>query len=795
VVHNRRVAPTASYRIQLTPDFGFDDARSQLDTIRELGVSHLYLSPIAQAVPASSHGYDVVDHTTVRREFGGAAALDRLLDAAGDHAMGVIVDHVPNHVSVARAELNDVWWTMLRDGASSEAARWFDVDWDHGDGRVIIPRLAGPLYEVLSAGGLEVGTGDRGPELRYGPLRFPLALGTEGLPVRDAVVRQHYSLEWWRSSDRNVRRFFTIDDLVAVRVEQRDVAAVVDTIPRLLVGHEAFHGIRVDHIDGLADPGGYLAGLRDAIGDRLLFVEKILGPGERLPSSWPVDGTTGYEHITAVEHAFVDPRAERTLMELWTSWVDDVDVHQVDFHQVEIDARREVLGGGLAPDLDRVTRSVMDADGDADAATSARSVLVAMTLALDRYRTYLPDDPASRKVFAGCVAAARKLCPPTDVDSVVGVLDGVALTRWQQMTGPVMAKGAEDRAFYRYLPLASFCEVGGAPGHFSTSVAEFHRFQSAQQAHSPAGMVASTTHDTKRSQGVRARSLALAARAHEWVSIVRRWAAHHADLVDGIDPRLVILALQTVVTARPLTTERLTDYLVKSAREADLVTSWTEPVAIVEEALRALADTLVDEVMHASGELPDFASGIERHGATIDLALLGVQLTSPGFADLYQGSPQGLFSLVDPDNRRPPDWPRLRGLTDAVDTSDTASEVASGAVDRARTIMTRRILHLRARRPDAFGVGAGYAQIDVVGPGASDVLSFARSDESGPAIVVVTTRAVDQPLDAPAVMVSLPPGTWRSVLHDDAPLIVAGPTPLIELIGDVGLAILERTAP
>ena len=305
--------PVATYRIQLTPSFGFADTIGILDHLVALGVSHLYLSPVSEAVPGSLHGYDVIDHTRVRSDFGGEDGLVALLNAAHDHGLGVVIDHVPNHMSVAEAHLNDRWWEMLRDGPDSSAASWFDVDWDATEGKVIVPKLGDPLDELLGSGGLSIGDGDRGPELRYGPLRFPLAPGTEQLDVADAVDRQHYRLQWWRDPPRNVRRFFTIDDLVAVRAEVPAVAEVIDTIPARLADHPAFAGVRVDHVDGLAQPEAYLAGLRGRIGDhRWLLVEKILAPGEVLAPSWPVDGTTGYEHIRVSEHTFLDPSGRGT---------------------------------------------------------------------------------------------------------------------------------------------------------------------------------------------------------------------------------------------------------------------------------------------------------------------------------------------------------------------------------------------------------------------------------------------------------------------------------------------------
>ena len=360
---NQRGRPIlASYRLQLTPAFGFAQVVDLLDVIAGLGVSHLYLSPISEAVSGSEHGYDVVDHRAVRSEFGGEAGLVALLDAAAAHDLGVVIDHVPNHVSVARAELNPHWWALLRDGPDGAAASWFDIDWESTDGKVIVPCLGEPLEDVLAAGGLVVADTDRGPELHYGPLRFPIASGDDPFEARDLelpelLARQHYQLTWWRDPARNVRRFFTIDDLVAVRVEDEAVQSVVDSIPRRLSEHPAFSGVRVDHVDGLADPLGYLLQLRATIGDdRWLLVEKILGPGESLPLDWPVDGTTGYEHITVSEHTMID---DRSLPPLDAFWRTCAAPGTAEFDAVEDRSRREALTQGLLPDLDRLVRSAL----------------------------------------------------------------------------------------------------------------------------------------------------------------------------------------------------------------------------------------------------------------------------------------------------------------------------------------------------------------------------------------------------------------------------------------------------
>ncbi len=821
--------PTATYRLQLTPEFGFESARALFPTLVRLGVSHVYLSPICEAVSGSQHGYDVVDHTQIRAEFGGVDGLEALLDGATEHGLGVIIDHVPNHVSVAQPHENPTWWKMLTEGPTSDAANFFDVDWPAGGGKVIVPQLGRPLDDLLSDGAVDVrpnGDGVVGDgELVIGTQRFPLAPGTAHLPVEEAVGRQHYRLQYWRDPARNVRRFFTIDDLVAVRVEHPDVAEHVDTWPQRLLAHEAFAGVRVDHVDGLADPTGYLEQLRGLLGDRLLLVEKILAPGEWLPEAWDVDGTTGYEHITMTEHTLLDPTARETLSRMWAQITDDTP-----FLDLERIGRAEVLDGGLLPDLERTLRVVIDAEPDdvpADVAADdpagvespiTREALTRLTLEFDRYRTYLPD-PASRPAFDDLVDATLQRVDHDELsdqlrdqlhDEIVRVArvltqDPKSRTRWQQLTGPVMAKGAEDRAFYRHFPLASLCEVGGTPGEFDTSIDEFHRYQTERGARCATGMLASTTHDTKRSAGVRARSLALAARAPAWDEVVSAWSTEHEGLLGDLDRRFVSLALQTAVTARPLTIERLHDYLVKAAREGDEITSWIEPDEHVEAQLGLLAEAAInssainssatDEAgAAASMGLAAFAAEIEPAGDAIGLRLLALQLTCPGFPDLYQGAPMTLLSLVDPDNRVPPAWEQLDRLIDAVPTTDTEMAFSLGSADLARTTMTERILRLRARRPESFDERSGYTALEVSGTDAAHLIAYSRTSGGEiPSLVVIVSRARADAIDGAGTSVELPDGTWRSILHDDALLANGGTTRVADLMGAAEVAVLERT--
>jgi (1->4)-alpha-D-glucan 1-alpha-D-glucosylmutase len=797
----------ASYRIQLTPTFGFADTIGLLDHLVSLGISHVYLSPITEAVPGSLHGYDVIDHSRVRAEFGGEDGLIALLDAAEGRDLGVVIDHVPNHMSVAEAHLNDAWWEMLRDGPSSEAARWFDVDWDAADGRVIVPKLGDPLDDVIGAGGLSIGEGDRGPELRYGPLRFPLAAGTEGLDVAAALERQHYRLQWWRDPARNVRRFFTIDDLVAVRAEAPDVASAIDAIPTRLAEHAAFAGVRVDHVDGLAQPEAYLARLRDRIGDhRWLLVEKILAPGETLAPSWPVDGTTGYEHIRVSEHTFLDPGAETPLTELWTEFTGDTR----SFAEIEDTARREVLDGGLRPDLDRLVRLARRSDADWPI-ERLRDAIIELTLGVHRYRTYLPDDAASVTELVNAHERAAESRPDLadDVARFVQLVrtDAAVAERWQQLTSPVMAKGAEDRAFYRYLRLAALCEVGGAPGQFTLPIEAFHEHQTDVQHTTPTTMLAGTTHDTKRSEGVRARALALAEIADDWADAVRAWFAEHEDLLQGhdLDAATTLLALETAVTAWPIDADRLTDYLLKSTREADERTSWTDPDEAYEDALARLADVVAAELtdVDPTDVEPDATTGravaalVPRTlhpGWARSLGGLLVRLTAPGVPDLYQGTVAFTYSLVDPDNRVEPDWDERRSLVDQAGSLDGPTAWSGHEIEAAKAVVITRTLALRRRRQEVFGPEARYLALETTGAAAGQVLAFARGDSTGARVVTIV--ALQSVTDWSDTAVVLPDGWWRAVLDDDAGVVEGGaavpvgtwldrfPVALLDLVAD-----------
>ena len=543
----------ATYRLQLGGDFGFAQARALVPYLAELGVSHLYLPPCFQARPGSTHGYDVVDPTSISAELGGEAEFRALLAAAREAGLGVILDIVPNHM--ATDDANRYW------SDPSLREQYFDIDPESG---------------------------------------------------------RH-------------RRFFDIDHLAGVRQEDPSVFAETHRLALSLVRDGAVDGLRIDHPDGLADPAGYLERLRDA-GVEHVWVEKILDPGERL-RSWPVEGTVGYEFLNDAAALFVDPEGEAPLTALWA----EVSGDARPFGEIADEAKREQAATVFAPEVERLRR------------LADREDLVEALSSLPVYRTYLRDGRASAEDAEVLRAAGLEWLSEAPAEFV---------TRFQQTTPPVMAKGVEDTAFYRYGRLLALNDVGGDPSRFGIPVETFHDGSRERAARFPRNLLVTQTHDTKRSGDVRARIGALAGMAGEWEARVRRWLALLED-VPGPDGAERYLIFQTLAGAWPIEPERLEAYMEKALREAKLNTSWIEPDEAHEAAVTAFCRALYGHEAFLADFEP-FADQVARAGERAALGQLLLKLTVPGIPDVYNGDELRSLSLVDPDNRRPVDWDARR---------------------------------------------------------------------------------------------------------------------------------------
>ncbi len=761
------MTPRATMRLQFHRGFTFADAEGLLPYLSQLGVSHIYASPITTARKGSRHGYDVVDPTRVNPELGGEEGLRRLAAKLGELGMGLIADIVPNHMA---ASLENPWWVdVLRHGETSRYARFFDIDWQPEDrslhGKLFLPVLDRPLSEVVASGELVRVSGDDGDYLRYRDLLLPLNGDSDrGIDLE----RQAYRLGWWRTSgDRiNWRRFFDINDLVCLRMED-DAFASVHALVSRLYREGVIAGVRVDHIDGIADPADYCRRLRRTLDPvhperPYLVVEKILLHGETLPADWQCQGTTGYDFMDEVNALQHDPHGGELLAECWSLWSG----RAAEFAQEAIAARREIIERSFAAPLDSCARAFAQLAGtDREAGElsrpALRRALKELLAHFPIYRTYATRSERPQRdqpYLQAAVTGARATALAQD-RWVLDLLhrwmgephaSGDAIRRFQQLSAPVAAKAIEDTAFYRYGRLLSRNDVGFDPGHFSLLPSEFHDAMRRRLASFPHALLATATHDHKRGEDVRARLAVLSERPQDWARHVERWLELSLPLWTDNAPAAgdVVMLLQMLVGAWPLDLEledrpgrsafaqRLAQWQEKAVREAKLRSDWSEPNQAYESAARRFVVRLV-----AENALPDlladivgFVQGIAAAGAINSLAQTLLKLTVPGVPDLYQGTDYWDFSLVDPDNRRPVAFDARARSLGATGFSEALAHWRDG---RLKQLIVARALALRGQRPALFAEGS-YEPLEVRGPWAEHVLAFARRLATDVVIVAVT---------------------------------------------------------
>jgi malto-oligosyltrehalose synthase len=758
--------PVSTYRLQLRDSFGFEQAAEQAGYLASLGVTHVYLSPILQANPGSAHGYDVIDHSLVSTDLGGENAFRAMVETFHRHRLGVVVDVVPNHMARPTPEaLNKQLWSVLYQGRKSPYAHWFDVDWDAQDGRLLMPILGGPIEKCLDDLIIDTALrdpghpGHSGPVLRYFDHVLPLRDGVADLPLGVLLAQQHYRLTDWHdaATQLNWRRFFDIDTLIAVRVEDPGVFTATHEVLLRLVDEGLIDGLRVDHPDGLADPAGYLDRLASATGHAWVVVEKILARDEELPD-WACAGTTGYDALGLVGGLFVDPAGEEPLTQEYARFTGS----RQGFAEVERDAKHSIADSTFTAELARLTRLFARADYPALAGFSPadlHDVLVALLAGFGVYRAYVtagqPPPDASSAVVRAAASSAREhldesLHPALDaVSAAVLGLGGAAadpaqqaardelVVRFGQTTGPVLAKGVEDTAFYRWSRLAALNEVGGNPDVFGVSPAEFHAQAGRLAARWPATLTTLSTHDTKRQEDVRARLAVLAEWPQEWAHQVAEWHGLARWLTDGAaaqaterapEPDLEYLMWQTLVGAWLIGGERMGEYLGKAMHEAKTRTSWTVPRAGYESAVLGLAEAVASDP-ELTAAVAGFVARIAPDARVNSLGAKLVQLTMPGVADVYQGCELTGLSLVDPDNRRPVDYQRRRRLLAAL----AAGPDAAVGLDAEKLLVTSRALRLRRDHPDWFA--GRYVPLACEGPAAEHAVAFLRGEH---AVTVVT---------------------------------------------------------
>ncbi len=862
-------APRATYRLQFNERFRLPDALALVPYLHALGISHVYASPLLMACPHSTHGYDVCDFSRLNPELGTEEDLERLSAALKSRNMGLVLDIVPNHMGIGGPENRWWWQVLTRGQNSPFAEcfdiDWQSPD-PRLRGKVLVPALEAPYQRVLRTGGLQIEFDGVAFALRHGALRLPLApnsvsgllaraaklSGSEALgslaetlagdpeaapdqevgklcgadaaasaaisltlrkvnsspDALDALARQqHYRLTSWADADRelNYRRFFNISSLAGVRSEEPRVFQEVHR--RVLAWRERgwVQGWRIDHVDGLRDPEAYLCRLRSAVANDWIVVEKILQAGERLPGSWPVAGTTGYDFLARASGLFVDPTGERRLADFYASFTGNAS----DYPTLVLEKKQQVLRELLRPEVDRLValglrlgaRHWRARDFSAQ---DWRDALCQFIARLPVYRAYARPDagsisPADAARLSEALGATRCQRPDLDPDlfeflgevlclRLAGPVESEFVARLQQVTGPAMAKGVEDTAFYCFNRFVALNEVGGDPGRFGCSVEEFHRACAEAQAQSPHSLLATSTHDTKWSEDVRARLALLSEIPEQWCAQVRCWAAWNERhrLGDLPDRDIEYRFYQTLVGAWPLEIDRALLYLDKAACEAKTRTTWARRDAHYDKALRTFATGALNDPQFA-GDLERFVAGLADPGYVNSLGQTLLKLTAPGVPDFYQGCELWDLSLADPDNRREVDF-RLRKRALAELPSLSWAEVwKRRAQGWPKLWLIQRILRSRAERGDLLAGSAPYRPLSAQGPRSGHVVAFQRGENS---ITVIPRLVLGLRGDWGDTSLDLASGHWRNELSGE--VLAAGSIALGALLREFPVAWLTR---
>ncbi len=877
---------SATYRLQLDSGFGFEQAAALIGYLAELGISHLYVSPVLQAAKGSPHGYDVVDPSRVNRELGGEQGFFRLHNALDSAGLGLLLDVVPNHMAIGGRE-NPWWWDVLENGSSSPYAQYFDVDWDASEERwpnkVLLPVLGDHYGRILETDQFRVSHTAGTFTLAYHDHLFPidptslpellhsaaktcdsaflgfLARSHARLPRptatadrrtvdqrhqdkqvlaflltrlckddpavsaaldsvtarinedHDALDRlidqQNYRPAFWRAASRDLgyRRFFDINELGGLRAERREVFRDTHYLPIDWVRKGMVQGLRVDHPDGLRDPTEYFQRLRQSCPEAWIVVEKILETDEKLPPDWAVEGTTGYDFLNLVNGLFIDPRGKNGLTRCYETFSG----RQSDPETLVLECKRQVIAELLASELSRLTSLFIDVcerhrrhrDYGRD---ELRRALAETAACFPVYRSYLSParKPAGRRDSLHITAAIDRAggeCPDLDPElfgflkqilqgRISGPLEMELALRFQQLTGPVMAKGVEDTFFYRHHRLAAINEVGGDPTGFGTSPARFHRICAQSRTEHPFSLLASTTHDTKRSEDVRARLALLSEIPEQWSQAVTEWGAHNARHRhdEFPDRNTEYLLYQTLVGAWPIETERLAAYMEKAVRESKEHTSWLRQNEPYESSLQEFIKGIMDDTLFCD-KVRTFVAGLEHPGRVNSLGQLLLKLTAPGVPDIFQGTELWTMTLVDPDNRRPVDFDACRAALTRV-RSLAVEEILARMDQGLPKIWTmHQTLDLRRRRPELFGATGTYTPLRATGPKAGHVVAFIRGTGG---VCVVPRLILGCNGDWKDTRLDIPSGSWRNLLTGE--VLTGGDIPIGDLLRRFPVALLEQ---
>ncbi|MCC5606814.1 malto-oligosyltrehalose synthase [Nostoc sp. CHAB 5834] len=899
--------PTATYRIQFTPQFGFDNAKAIAAYLADLGISDLYASPIFKARSGSTHGYDIVDATQLNPELGTNESFDALVSEIQSLGMGWLQDIVPNHM--AYSSENDYLMDVLEHGPDSSYTDYFDLSWNAPFGdrqeRILAPLLGDFYGASLENGHIQLQYEQNGLTINYYSLKLPLRLesytkfithnlgkltrtlgrnhpdfikllgilyilknvpsevagkqrqdqiafikglvwelyttndairefidenietfngepgNSESFNLLDELLNdQFYRLAFWKvgAEEMNYRRFFTVNELISVKVEEVRVFNNTHSLIQKLVEEGKFTGLRIDHIDGLYNPIQYLERLQEKMGDVYITVEKILELTEELPENWAIEGTSGYDFLNYVNGVFCQTENESSFDKIYQNFISS----RVDYASVVKDKKHLILEKNLAGDIDNLALLLKNVSSkyrygnDFTLNGLKRAIAEVLTL-FPIYRTYITPDgigDSDRATIQKVIDQAKEQAPLlqnelTFIEKLMLLEFDNSLTqtereqwiyfvlRMQQYSGPLMAKGVEDTTLYVYNRLLSLNEVGGNPGHFGIDLAKFHAFNKQHQETWPHTMNTTATHDTKRGEDVRARLNVLSEIPDEWDQQVNTWSAMnrgHRSHRQGFampDRNDEYFLYQTLVGAFPFAeqdhtsfVERVKDYIIKAIREAKVHTAWLRPDSEYEEACTSFIEKVLDPSL--SGEFIEafrpFQAQIAEYGIFNSLSQTLLKITAPGVPDVYQGTELWELSLVDPDNRRPVDFEQRRTYLSAIreqgktDILGLIQELLSDKTDgRIKLFLTAQLLQARTNYVSLFQDG-DYLPLEIQGTYANHIIAFARREGNQTAIAIAPRFLTNliQPGENPLgesiwknTHLLLPPGTsstWKNVL-------------------------------
>ncbi|WP_341526840.1 malto-oligosyltrehalose synthase [Nostoc sp. UHCC 0302] len=928
--------PTATYRIQFTPQFGFENAKAIAAYLADLGISDFYASPIFKARIGSTHGYDVVDATQLNPELGTTESFEALVSELQALGIGWLQDIVPNHM--AYSSENPYLVDVLEHGPDSSYTDYFDICWNspfaNREERILAPLLGDFYGESLEKGDIQLQYEQSGLTVNYYSLKLPLRLESytkfitsnlgkltrtlgrnhpdfikllgilyiiknvpsevagkqrqdqsafikglvwelystndsirefideniktfNGEPgnsdsfnlLDDLLKDQFFRLAFWKvgAEEMNYRRFFTVNELISVKVEELRVFNNTHSLIQKLVEEGKFTGLRIDHIDGLYNPTQYLERLREKTGGVYITVEKILEVTEDLPEYWEIQGTSGYDFLNYVNGIFCQTENQLAIDRIYQNFIGT----RVDYQSLVKDKKQLILDKNLAGDLDNLSVLLKNISskyryGNDFTLNGIKRALAEVLTLFPIYRTYITPDgitDGDRACIQEVIRQAKEQAPRLQhelnfIEKVMVLEFDNSLTqtereqwiyfvlRMQQYSGPLMAKGVEDTTLYVYNRLLSLNEVGGNPGHFGISVADFHTFNQKHQASWPHTMNATATHDTKRGEDVRARLNVLSEIPEEWDEQVNTWSAinrGHRNDRQGFaipDRNDEYFLYQTLVGAFPFAeheqssfVERVKDYIIKAIREAKVHTAWLRPDSEYEEACISFIEKVLNPDLSKQflETFRPFQQKIADYGIFNSLSQTLLKAIAPGVPDFYQGTELWELSLVDPDNRRPVDFEQRRGYLSTIreqiktDILGLIKELLAHKTDgRIKLFLTAQVLKARADYLSLFRDGE-YLPLEIQGTHANHIIAFARRFENQTAIAIAPRflTSLIQPGENPLgdlvwqdTHLQLPTGnsfTWNNVLTQQ-PLQAKETLPISAALAHFPVALLVSTA-